>query len=271
MIKDFFAKSILSYSHPFEAGLVKEMSVEVRKLYPLTLNLTNPERYFQGKNVLGYPTMSFLQKDGKKVGWEGSTIVCEDLVLPFMQLSIDKEINFPNLFSVYKPNVIVDFGTASGGTAVFFSRLASAYSTPKVLSIDISDQDFNAASDFHTKNKSHEKVEFLFGKSSLDCLPEVRSFLDRRVPGDRVLLSFDDLHTYEHTNRELELFSPFLQSGDIILMQDTWNQGLYEHEVSPMLSVHRFLKEHKDFELDYDVCSSLTLPCNFIYGVIRKK
>lgn len=266
-----YDKWYIAVFHKQEFELLKELREIVRGLFPQKLNLANPNRYYIGKNVLGYPTMSFLEKDGIPVGWEKGRIEKEGSELMIMQLSVDREINFPHLFDTYKPDMLVDFGTASGGTAVFFYDLASKYTQPKILSIDISGADFNASREFHQKNKSEEKMSFLFGKSSLDCLEEVKNFLAQRQPGQKVMLSFDDNHEYMHTYKELNMFAPLLQSGDVVLMQDTWNQDLFGHEVSPMLAVHRFLKENPSFALDTAVNKSLTLPCNFIYGVFFKK
>lgn len=270
LTKSLLSRFIILISKPLERNLLHSMRREVRSLYPEKINLTNPTRYYIGKNVLGYPAMSFLLKDGSPVGWESGRLIQGSSELVIMQLSVDREVNFPKLFQKYKPEVIVDFGTASGGTAVFFHNLVSSCSAPKILSVDISNQDYLASAEFHKQNRTDEKVQFVFGKSSLECFGEAKDFLKKRTSGQKVMLSFDDNHSYEHTYRELNLFSPLLRSGDVILMQDTWNQDLFGHEVSPMLAVHRFLKENAGFRLDTDFNKSLQLPCNFIYGVIVK-
>lgn len=268
--KSLFSRIYIAVARPRERALLKEMRTKVRSLFPCNLNLTNPTRYYIGKNILGYPTMSFLLKDGQPVGWETGRIVKGKSELVIMQLSVDREINFPRLFNTYRPDTVVDFGTASGGTAVFFHDLMSKYTNPKILSIDISDKDYMASSDFHKQNQTNQKAQFVFGKSSLECFDEVMEFLKHRKAGQKVMLSFDDNHSYEHTYGELRTFAPLLQTGDVILMQDTWNQDLFSHEVSPMLAVHRFLSENSTFKLDTDFNKSLVLPCNFIYGVMVK-
>ncbi len=275
LLKNYFFSLIhkirLFLYFPKESAMLKDLRIEIRKIFPLNLNLKNHTRFFQGKNILGYPTMSFLIKDGKKVGWEEGKMIIDGAEMHILQLSVDREINFPTLFKKHRPEVVVDFGTASGGTAVFFYNLVEEYSKPRILSIDITDKDFQSANEFHKKNHTLEKVKFLFNKSSLDCFEEVKNFLQEGSKEARILLSFDDHHTYEHTFHELQLYSSLLKSGDIILMQDTWNQDLYGHETSPLLSVYRFLKENPDFRLDEDFNKNLVLPCNFIYGVLIKR
>lgn len=270
-VKSWFDRMSLKRNHPVEYGMLKEMRAEARKIFPLDLKLENHFKYYNGKNLLGYPAMGYLMKDGKNIGWEEGRVTAGDTSVQLMQLSVDREVNFPNLFKKYRPEVILDFGTASGGTIAFYHNLASEYCNPKILSIDITDADYNLAKDFHEKNKTAEKAKLILGKSTLDCFDEVKEFLKQRQPGQRVLLSLDDDHEFDHTYKELEMYAPLLEKGDVILMQDTWNQDLYGQEVSPMLSVYKFLKNHSDFELDADFNRSLELPCNFIYGVIVKK
>lgn len=166
---------------------------------------------------------------------------------------------------------MVDFGTASGGSSVFYYDIIKEYGTPSILSIDISDKDVLKSKDFHDSNKTWDNVQSLFGKSSLDCKDEVLSFISKRGNGQRILLSFDDNHSYEHTYKELCLYAPMLKTGDVILMQDTWDQGLYGHETSPMLAVEKFINKNSDWAVADDYLRKVELPCNFIYGVIVKK
>ena len=267
-IKSSFANLALNRR---EADLLSALRKEVKNFYRTDLNLTNPGQFFSGKNIIGYPALSSVLKDGQAIGWGKNSIKAGPESLPLLQVETDEETNFPELFEKFKPKFIVDFGTASGGTAVYFHQLAGKYTTPRILSVDITDKDFAAADKFHQAYKTKEKVSFLFNKSSLDCFEEVKQFLSARQPGEKTLLSFDDHHSYEHTYQELKIYSPLLQSGDVIVMQDTWDQGLYGHETSPMLAVFRFLKEDQNFALDQDYLKSAVLPCNFIHGVIVKK
>ena len=257
-------------ARPQEARLLRQMRQAVRAFYPARLHFENHEQYIYGKNVLGYPALAQISQDGKYVGWGNNRLVTDGASLPFLQVKTDEEINFPNIFNHYRPVYILDFGTAAGGSAVFFHRLASVYANPKILSIDISDKAFVANQAFHQKNRTQDKVRFIFHKSSLDCVPEVTEFLRPRQPGERALISFDDHHTYEHTYQELVIYSPLLQSGDVIIMQDTWDQDFFGLETSPLLAVYRFLKEHPEFRLAEQIARELVLPSNFIYGVIEK-
>ena len=260
--------------HRSDLLLLKEMRSEVRALFPIRQNLKNIggfPQYYNGKNILGYSGMSFMEKDGVNVGMSEGKITSGQFSLPIVQLKTDLEVNFKNIFDKYRPQYVVDFGTNCGGSAVFFYELMQKYGQPNVLTVDITDKAYNEFSDFHKDYKTSEKIQTILNKSSLDCVEEVRKFLAERKPGERALLSYDDDHTYEHTYKELVSYAPLLQSGDVILMQDTWNQDLFTHETSPMLAVYRFLKENPEFEQDIELNGQMVLPCNFVYGVIYKK
>lgn len=254
--------------HGREWRLLISMKSALKDFYPTRINLRNTEQYYCGVNILGYPALASVEKEGKNIGWAQSKLVKNHAELPLLQVVTDVELNFPLLFERYRPEYIVDCGTASGGTAVFFYDLVARYAPPHVLSIDISSHDMDAHAAFHEINESKQKIDFILDKSSLACLDEVQAFLKARPVGVKTLFSFDDNHTYEHTYAELNAYAPLLQPGDVILMQDTWDQGLYSHELSPLAAVFRFLAEHKEFSLDTELLHALTMPCNFIHGVI---
>lgn len=274
LIKSYFKRLKIFLFYRRDARFLKEMRSEVRGMFPLNLDLKNIggfPQYYHGKNILGYTGMSFLEKDGVNVGMSEGRIKSGNFSLPIVQLKTDMEVNYKNLFRKFKPTFVVDFGTNHGGSAVFFYELIKEYAEPHVLTIDITDKAYNEFAGFHKEYKTSEKIQAILNKSSLECVEEVRKFLSSRKPGERVLLSYDDDHTYEHTYKELISYGPLLQSGDVILMQDTWNQGLLDHTTSPMLAVYRFLKEYPQFEQDIAFNKQMELPCNFIYGVIVKK
>ena len=251
--------------------LLSSLKCKVNKIHDDKLNLTNVEQVHIGKNIIGYPALSYILKDGKPIGWSQSNLEKNGKSLPFLQVNTDVDENIPAIFSELKPEIVVDFGTASGGSAVFFYDLIKKYAEPAIFSIDISDKDVLSSKDFHDNNHTWDKIKFCFGKSSLDCKEEVSSFIGKRTDTQRVLLSFDDNHTYEHTFSELSLYAPMLKTGDIILMQDTWDQSLYGHETSPMLAVEKFISQNDNWEIATDFLKKVKLPCNFIYGVIIKK
>jgi cephalosporin hydroxylase len=247
------------------------MNAEVRKIYNSPLNTKSRGRWYSGHNLLGWPTLADGFVDGTYIGWMGNTLKKNGIEVPVLQLKPDMDKNFPMIFDTFKPTIVLDFGTAGGGSAVYFYDTMKKYCDPKVFSIDISLNSYHLNDAFHIANKTEDTIT-LIEKGSLDCVEEIRKILSDRKEEDRVLISFDDDHSYEHTYQELSLYAPLLKRGDMIIMQDTVDQGLFGHETSPLLAVWRYVKEHpSEVQIREDILTKMVMPSNFIYGVIEKK
>jgi cephalosporin hydroxylase len=170
--------------------------------------------------------------------------------------------------------MVVDFGTWCGALALLFYQLASEYNVPTVISVDISGQALEKYRIFHVKHQTDKYIRFLIGHSLsqtiLDAITVAIEEHKRRRLG-RILLSFDDDHTFPHTFHELIAYARLLGPGDVILMQDTWDQGLKPYPFSPMYSVFKFLSEDRQWTLDYEFLRNIELPCNFIHGVLIRR
>lgn len=242
-------------------------------IYDLDLPLDNPTQSYQGRNFLGYPPMAGIRLGGTEIGWQfGQTVEFEDHGFPSYQVRTDLETNLPLLIDIYRPSFIVDFGTASGATAVLFSRLMRERGLDgRVLTVDINDP---------REGPNGSSLSFALDRLSVvshigDALSQatqhaVEAFLSERR-NETVLLSFDDDHSAEHVLRELRTYSRFLRPGDAIVVQDTWDQGFRDTSLSPLLGVLRFLQESSHFELDVELLRKLVLPCSFVHGVIVKR
>lgn len=249
--------------------LLEQLRKEVRAFYPLGLNLTAREYFHAGTNILGYPDMWHIEKDGKNIGAGEGKLIRNGLELKFLQCLTDIEFNFAKVTEAFQPTIVIDFGTGYGGSAIFYYECLSKYCEPKILSIDSSPDDLNSAQAFHERYKTKEKIKFI-NKHSLECLKDVKDFITEHRGDGRAMLVFDDNHSYQHTYNELKLFAPILNKGDVLWMQDTWTQDEFKFSTSPLLSVYRFLKENPDFTMDYNLLKQMQLPFNFMHGILIK-
>ena len=117
-------------------------------------------------------------------------------------------VKFPNDLYVYrelirrlKPQVIVETGTAEGGSAAFFAEFAP------VISVDL-----------QRPERPDERVCFVVGDStSPDTLAEVT----RLVDGRSCLVSLDSAHYSHHVRAEVQAYAPFVPIGGYLVIEDT--------------------------------------------------
>jgi cephalosporin hydroxylase len=144
-----------------------------------------------------------------------------------------------------KPDFIVEAGTYKGGSALLWAMvLKEVNPRGRVITIDIEDKVTGAK----MQPIWGEWVDFLVG-SSTD--PAIVAEVKRRVAGGRVLVILDSLHTRDHVQAELELYSPLVNAGSYIIVQDT---GLWKP--APMKiwgseGVRNFLAENNAFVIDH--------------------
>jgi cephalosporin hydroxylase len=120
-----------------------------------------------------------------------------------------------------KPKVVLEIGTANGGTLFLFTRVASQM--PIIISIDLPGGRFGGG---YPKYKTYLYKQFakqgriyLLRRDSHDpkTLEEVKSILD----GQKVdFLFIDGDHSYNSVKQDFEMYSPLVKEGGIIAFHD---------------------------------------------------
>jgi cephalosporin hydroxylase len=141
-----------------------------------------------------------------------------------------------------KPDVIVECGTAHGGSALFFANLFDLMKNGKVITIDIED----------IKGRpQHDRIIYLHGSStSEEIISKVKSLIREN---DKVLVSLDSDHSKQHVLKELSLYSKLVSKGSYIVVEDTNINGhpvLPGYGEGPMEAVSDFLINNNDFIID---------------------
>ncbi len=222
-------------------------------------------------NIWGAPSLQFIRKNGKFIGWHRRKYFSHIGTLPLYQTLSDVR-NWRILFDSYKPDLVFDFGTAAGGSAVFFHDLMSAYmdATQRIVSIDLVDYISKnpKLAEFHRSNRSYQKIAFLAGDATSQTVyGKVKKYADS-IPHERALFSFDDDHHSGHVMKELELYSDLAKDGRIVV-QDTWYEGLSVYaDDSAYKAVINFLEHNSHWDLDVDLLEKCELPINFIDGIL---
>jgi cephalosporin hydroxylase len=141
-----------------------------------------------------------------------------------------------------KPKVVLEIGTARGGTLFLFTRVADPEA--KIISIDLPGGSFGGGYPkwkipiYESFSKEKQKI-YLIRKDSHDhqTLKEV----ERILGGEKVdFLFIDGDHTYEGVKRDFEMYSPLMRKGGIIAFHD-----ICPHPSETECEVNRFWNEIK--------------------------
>lgn len=119
--------------------------------------------------------------------------------------------------------IILEIGTANGGTLFLFAKVAEPQST--IISIDLPEGSFGGGYSswriplYRSFSRSQKTRMHLVRANShnLQTLAEVKRILDGR-PVDLLLIDGD--HTYEGVRKDFEMYSPLVGNGSIIAFHD---------------------------------------------------
>lgn len=141
-----------------------------------------------------------------------------------------------------KPDIIIECGTQYGGSAFYLAHMCDLNGKGKVVTIDIKD---------YPEKPKHPRITYLLGSSvSKGIVDQVKATINSR---DKVLVILDSDHGRDHVLAELEAYSPLVNLGGYIIVEDTNING---HPVSPgsgpgpMEAVDEFLARTDMFEID---------------------
>jgi len=126
-----------------------------------------------------------------------------------------KTIKYPNDLLTYhkviwekKPDVIIETGTAYGGSAVFFGDMLNLLGKGKVISIDKEPQ----------ATPEHERVTYIIGRSTaVDTLERLKTEIPE---GASVMVILDSDHRSRHVKRELVRYAPLVSKGQFLVVED---------------------------------------------------
>jgi predicted O-methyltransferase YrrM len=114
-----------------------------------------------------------------------------------------------------KPKVILEIGTAGGGTLFLFSNIADEEAT--LISVDLY-QTVEKRILFKYNKKEKQKIFLIQGDShNIETLKKIKAILrDNKVD----FLFIDGDHSYEGVKKDFEMYSPLVRKGGIIAFHD---------------------------------------------------
>jgi cephalosporin hydroxylase len=145
--------------------------------------------------------------------WDGTTWMGVKVYKCPLDLWVYQEILHAD-----RPDVVIETGTASGGSALYMAHLMDIMGHGRIISIDIAPDPGRPV---------HPRITYVQG-SSVD--PAIRSGIESRLsPGERPLIILDSLHSRDHVLAELRLWSPLVPVGGHLIVEDTNINGRPVH------------------------------------------
>lgn len=148
---------------------------------------------------------------------------------------------FQEIVTETTPELIVETGTHSGGSALFLASVCEQLGTGEVVSID--------CQPVRDDYPSHPRITYLGGRSSTD--PDVIGEICGRAEGRRTMVVLDSDHSQAHVEDELCAYAPLVSEGCYLIVEDS-NIGPIRPDLlpGPMQALERFLLQTTEFEVD---------------------
>jgi cephalosporin hydroxylase len=142
--------------------------------------------------------------------------------------------------SAIRPGLLIETGTDHGGSALFYANLMDLLGQGQVITIDI----------VRRHELQHPRIRFLHGSSTdPEVVDEVRVTAEKT--DGPVMVILDGNHDRDHVAAELELYSPLITPGSLLLSQDgviDQFRIFRDSRPGPLQANQGFLSRHPEFE-----------------------
>ncbi|MEK6274697.1 MAG: CmcI family methyltransferase [Actinomycetota bacterium] len=163
------------------------------------------------------------------------------LGVPTQKCPLDLWI-YQEILHEVKPDLIIETGTAHGGSAYYLASLMDLVGRGEVVTVDIHPIEGRPA---------HPRITYVTGSSTAD---EVVQEVERLAEGhERVLVILDSDHSRDHVLDELRIYNRFVTPSSYLIVEDTNVNGhpvLPEHGPGPREALDDFLAETDGLEVD---------------------
>ena len=167
--------------------------------------------------------------------------------VPTLKCPMDMALYMDILWKV-KPGTILEIGSYSGGSAVWFADILGNYglNDTKVISLDVKP----------VTDIDDPRIEYGFCDAGKPDEVLTEAFFSKLV--HPIVLIEDSSHLYEHTLNILRCCDQWLLAGDYVIVEDGiihHQQGCPRYNGGPLRAVEEFLAERGDYyEIDRERC-----------------
>lgn len=160
---------------------------------------------------------------------------------PIEKLPMDLMV-YQELLWDTKPDVLLEMGTAGGGSARYFASIFDLMGRGRVITVDIK---------LEPGRPAHPRITYLLGSSTSPDI--VRQIEDLVKPGEKVMVVLDSDHRAPHVLRELQIYSRMVTPGQYLVVEDTNINGhpvLPKFGPGPAEAAAEFLAGNQNFTVD---------------------
>jgi cephalosporin hydroxylase len=179
---------------------------------------------------------------------------------------VDKNVydlwRYHEIIDYVEPDLIVELGTANGGSALYFASLLDMIGKGRVITIDIDDGtepfQVNPSRVNPGQRPTHPRVLYVKG-SSVDKHVAAKAGEEAfRVAdkGGQVMVVLDSDHSKGHVLLELEMYHPLVTVGSYLVVEDSNVNGhpvFPEYGEGPFEALLDWLPRHPEFADDVDL------------------
>lgn len=149
---------------------------------------------------------------------------------------------YQEIIHTLRPTLIVETGTAFGGSALYLASMCDLVGHGRVVTIDLTPQ---------PNRPAHPRITYIDASSTApETVSQVKGMIDGRGP---VLVILDSDHRQEHVAAELDLYHPLVTRGSYLIVEDTNLNGHPvepQHGPGPLEALQAFLPAHPEFAHD---------------------
>jgi cephalosporin hydroxylase len=154
-----------------------------------------------------------------------------------------------------QPDVIIEIGSASGGSTLYLANLLDILGKGMVISIDI---------DRSTYCVEHNRIVVLTGDSSSQ---EIIAKTTELCRGKSVLILHDGDHHEQQVLRDLRSYSKLVSVNSYFIVEDSIvdlfepGDSIGQYYEGPLKAIEQFVSENSDFVIDKE-CERYILTYN---------
>jgi cephalosporin hydroxylase len=155
--------------------------------------------------------------------------------------SVSDMWNYQEILTDLRPRLVIEFGTAYGGSALFFTSVLDGLGVDyQILTVDI----LRGRIDYQALD--HPRIEVLTASSTSPEVAARITELKGLYPGP-IFAILDSDHSASHVAGELAAITPLLAPHDYLVVEDSNVNGhpvLPDYGPGPFEAIEEFLAEH---------------------------